>query len=219
MAQFGNLSQPLNVVGRLFSIEHWTTQSNQAAVSRIWYRVSAVSALGVTYSEALSSAAALTAPLYKACVGAPALFKGLGIRELRTPGIILPAPAYDNGAVGAGGMTGTALPHQTCGLLSIRTAAAGRAGRGRMYMPFPSTACADASGTVSASYAAALGLLAAVIPVPFTMTGAGGTITVVPSLVSPKALTYKTLTAVLVSGRFATQRRRGDYGRVNVSPV
>jgi hypothetical protein len=219
MAQFGNTNQVLNTVGKLFYIEYWTTLANQAAVNRLWYKVTSFTGAGVTYGEVLSQMSSIFSLAFRNCVGTGANFKGFGIRELPVMGIPLPAPAYDNTAALPGTITGNMLPHQVAGLLSLRTAFAGRSGRGRLYMPFPTTSCSGLNGTILPAYSTPLGVFAALVPATVTVTGAGGNAVLTPVLVNRKTAVWKVINNVLVSSNFATQRRRGDYGRPNVSPV
>jgi hypothetical protein len=119
------------------------------------------------------------------------------------------------------GTGGTTLqPQQVCGLASFTTALAGRSQRGRYYVPFPwSGAIATGGEGPSAAYIT-LGNNLAIALGGLNSVGAGAnTATVVAVVYHSDFLSGDPITNRSFRAKWATQRRRGDYGRQNVSPI
>ncbi|MCJ7620358.1 MAG: hypothetical protein MUP64_09100, partial [Anaerolineae bacterium] len=106
---------------------------------------------------------------------------------------------------------------------SKRVITPGRRKGGRMYIPFPGEGDNDATSLPSAAYVARLATHATGVLNTLTV---GVTFTAIPVV---QAITYvggvlilgatRTITEVRSSDRWATQRRRGSYGRKNISPL
>jgi hypothetical protein len=119
-------------------------------------------------------------------------------------------------AVGTAGAT--ALAPQTCGLFRRQTAFPKQAGRGRCYVPFPSTAHDQGAGVTTGAYQTLLQALAAVWAAPVTV-GAGGNTSTLTWILKPAGIGLtRTLTGYTTSIGWATQRRRGYFGRLNREP-
>lgn len=99
---------------------------------------------------------------------------------------------------------------------------------GRVYMPFPGAAYIGADGTPSAAWLAAVEAFRAAVITPILLVGAGANTSTLrcslyhraweddAGVVHPE--TYTPVTVSSVTDGFATQRRRGYYGRTNASP-
>lgn len=110
-----------------------------------------------------------------------------------------------------------AAPSQVCGLIKKKTATVGRRGRGRMYVPFPAQEAAAADDTVATAYDDALQDLAVALDTIQEVDPFGST-----SLVFEPCLIFRDspagvlpITSHIPRGGFATQRRRGYFGRPN----
>lgn len=110
------------------------------------------------------------------------------------------------------------LPTQTCGLISFFTNQLGKAGQGRMYMPFPYVGAMDANGTPNAGYLTGLNNMGTF----FTNThnAVDGAVTAVLQhvLYIPGGPPPLPITSYLARDAWATQRRRGSFGRLNNAP-
>jgi hypothetical protein len=132
--------------------------------------------------------------------------------------------AQETGFAVAGTVVGTALPPQTCVLVSYRTANAGKKGRGRQYFPGPATAHATASGqfvgtdrdTFDTAWTAVLTGLNT-IGTPIILHG-GWHRDKVTNVGSYIPLSSDAITNVAVAGLFATQRRRTNKVGASYSP-
>jgi hypothetical protein len=212
--------------------EQWCSDTEQASVNRHYYRVATTDATSITDLDVATHFAGL-ATEYTNLLAGTANYNGCIARIInRVP---LPvrqvAPNLTGGTAGAVG-----LPRQTSGIISVYTALAKQANRGRLYLPFPATASDQTNGIPTNAYVAALNSLATVIFAVTNITGAlGGNATLVPVLLHPqitklnpapppKRIVTRAAAVTDVSVWFsrqvwATQRRRGSYGRANKSPV
>jgi hypothetical protein len=121
--------------------------------------------------------------------------------------------------VGTGGST--ALPKQTAGLITLRSSVVGKKNRGRQYVPFPATASDQGAGVPTLLYLADLIPLGAALR-NVTVVGDAGpanTADFSPIIWKKGSPTHAFITSMVVRRAWATQRKRGDYGRLNASPI
>lgn len=131
-----------------------------------------------------------------------------------------PAPRPDDtGPLGVAGTAGAGLmPAQTSGLISWYTALLGKHGQGRMYVPFPAPASNQSDGTPTAGYVTALGDLSSSLRTLRTVVD--GPVTASFQLciyIDPLAGPHFVVDAT-ERDAWATQRRRGAFGRANNPP-
>jgi len=161
-------------------------------------------------------------PLLKACISDNAIYAGTKTyaKEAGSP------PLIDIDTTLAGACTGGAgqLPNQVAGLIRWQSAVGGNRGKGRDYMPFPYTAACDPTGLLNAAYAADLQTFATALGAGFGCPNVGiggGTITVRPvtryTVGTTPPLAFSMLSSSVAEG-FATQRRRGYFGKPNSNP-
>lgn len=115
--------------------------------------------------------------------------------------------------------TGDTLPGQICGVITKRTAGAGRAKRGRVYVPFPGEDDST-DGQPNAGYLTALnGLLTPLVNT--LVVGAGADTVTIQPVIFHRAVPGTPDPIVLTQSRqyFATQRRRGEVNGPDVSPL
>jgi hypothetical protein len=136
--------------------------------------------------------------------------------------VILPTlltPVGNTTGNGFGDNAGDALPRQTSGIISLVTALGGRKNRGRVYVPFPSETDNAIAGHPTAGYVTALGDLAAILTGPYIGVGAGGnTNDLQPVILHRVDGSVTPITGHFERSFWATQRRRGDFGRPNTGP-
>jgi len=132
-------------------------------------------------------------------------------------GVTPPDPEFrSTEAAEAGTAGGDPLPTQVSGIITIQTAFAGRKYRGRMYVPFPSEGMNDVTGKPSAAYLVLLANLANVMLAdPVTLTDGGNSIDLEPILWHRATNTFDVVTSARMNQKWATQKRRGIYGRPN----
>jgi hypothetical protein len=118
-----------------------------------------------------------------------------------------------------GGTVGVPLPTQVRPILSWYTAMAGPSGRGRNYMPTPASAQQDAAGEPNATLLGGIGAYAGVVGAGFGTSGSlWKPVVLHRSPTAPITLSTTAITSYAASTKWATQRKGGDYGRVNVAP-
>jgi len=169
--------------------------------------------------------AAVAAP-YKDLMPADAAYRGAQctILNVTPPYLARTIPASANANAGVGVAAGAPMPGQVSGLISLQTTRASRAGRGRTYVGFPAMVHDNGAGNPTAAYVALLVALADQIAVGLSISTGGRTATLVRVLlhtinkfeVVPPP---DGIISFVARAKWATQRRRGDYGRLNVSPV
>lgn len=112
------------------------------------------------------------------------------------------------------------LPKQTCGLIRKRSVFSGRGNSGRIYVPFPGIGV-NVDGAPTAPYLAKLQALAdGLAPNPSLAIGVGN-FSLVPVIFDPTRITVLGMTAVTTTtcaAKWATQRKRGDFGAPNILP-
>lgn len=122
----------------------------------------------------------------------------------------------NNANTGSGTAGTQLLPTQTCGLVGKLTPFAGRKNRGRCYVPFPAEDDNAATGTPTVGYATRLGLLANEFIKTYTVSdGIGGSWDLIPVLMNESTGLTIDVTSHILRQKWATQRRRGAFGRPN----
>lgn len=192
--------------------------ATQAAINTIHYKVIEVNGASASDADAALLFNATLAPLMKNLMSVEANYQGVSVQRIYpgTPTV----PQQSVSLSGPGLIAGTILPTQVSGIISFRTALAGRSQRGRMYIPFPAED-SSLSGIPVAAYETALGNLAAQLVVSSLL---------IPGTMGPDNCRLQTvlwhratnssdpINAYKVRAKFATQRKRGEYGARNIPP-
>lgn len=110
------------------------------------------------------------------------------------------------------------MPRQAAALIAKKTAIAGRAGRGRVYIPFGGVDNVDADGHITAPGLALLQAIAIRTLTTQIYGGGGTTTTLIPMLFHRSTITADEVVDWTARVKIATQKRRGDYGRPNNLP-
>jgi len=203
-------------LGDLLQMRIWSVQGEQAGVNTIYYRVGTVTGTVADSDAAIDFDTTINAA-YKALLSTLAVYRGIVARVIKTP---LPISVFTIANAGAGTGGTTALPRQTSGLISWKTNFAGRGFRGRTYLPFPwGTAVANQEAP-TAAYVTAINTLATAINGFTTATSGGGGPAQLAQVLRVKAPASPIpINDFLESDKWATQKRRGSFGRANVSPI
>lgn len=145
-----------------------------------------------------------------------AFFLGCSVRVLSPPP--LPAAALSSQAAIAGLVAGDALPAQVSGIITLQTALAGRANRGRVYVPFPSESDSGADHRPGANYMTSLGALVTLLTATHTV-GSGANTSILAPVIRHANGTFEPITGATARQAWATQRRRGAYGQMNPKAI
>lgn len=215
-------------LGDKIKVRAWVKDVDQAAVNTITYLCTGGNTGGVTDQDVASSLQVNWNPFYVGLINNNAEWRGVQCYlEPATPGPTR-APVFDNSNPLVGTAGAVAAPRQTCGLIQFGTTNAGRQYRGRIYLPFPATADVALNGAPSASYGTRLNAFATFLQNTFFLTDVSGTkfIPCIQVLVHGpfgKPPQPGPLPSPIIqwssSNRWATQRRRGAFGRLNASPI
>jgi hypothetical protein len=214
------------VTNGLYACRIWTVQAEQAAVNTIYYNVLNQTGTAVNDTDLAAQVEAAVATIYKSIQSTDVNFRGVQV-FLTNPiaGMPAPAPVFSNASAGPGTLTPPDCPRQVSGLIQWTTNFSGRRYRGHFYMPFPSTSLVATDGVPTAAYQTVLVNLANALLGLTSIHNVGftGTATVAMYLhhrpgKSPTPLATP-ITGKVVPPKFATQRRRGSYGRANSSPI
>jgi len=203
-------------VGDILEVKSFAYGAGQLGINVLHWEFSQITA--GTLSDGAASVAFSTAlsAVMKPTLGAAYEWIGMTLRRVTpapTPSIIQTADA------GVGATPGDSLPRQMCGIGTKLTAVPGRAGRGRVYFPFATENDNEVDGEPEAGYrlrmdtamAFICSLFAPVIPV---VTG----VEFRPVIYNRLTATSIPITGWIVRHRWASQRRRGDYGQANNRP-
>lgn len=204
-------------VGDVYEVKLYTVQGAQTAVNVRHFRVSAVSATTPADSAIADAFSNRYGPVLRPLMSTSAEFRGAGQRLVST--IPKPVETYSVAGAGPGTVAADPLPKQVCGLLTLRTAFAGRRYRGRIYVPFPAESDNDFTTRPIATYVTRLQTLGGQFTGSFTITQGANTMTVASVVFSRQLGEWSVVTGYTARSSWATQRRRGDFGRSNLSPV
>lgn len=157
------------------------------------------------------------AGVYKTLMHAQATYYGVRVQKIEPQPVLFPAVSANNSGIGTAGAAG--LPSQNSGLVTFRTPYAGRSFRGRLYMPFPAEQDnVDATGRPTNGYITNLNALANFYRTPLVAQLAGNSVTLELGVRGRSIPSFIVVNAHVVRPFWATQRRRGDFGRPNVIP-
>lgn len=212
---------PVIGIGNILHVQVLTLLQSQLGVNTYDFVASDVTNQ-IEVQDAADDISTYYGLLYKPLLSTHASYRGVRV-QLRTETSLF-QPVYSILEQGQGDVLGDPLPKQCAGVITRRTAKSGRKFQGRIYVPFPGEADNDPnSGRPSGNYITRLTALA---PGTYdSLNVASGTGSAVlqqvhflPGLV-PTLLTSEPYVSATPRAYWATQRRRGDYGPQNVSPI
>jgi len=204
-------------VGHRLEVTAYMSNAEQVGVNVLLYTVEAVT--GVPDAELMADAISTRfATPYINWISDDCVYAGVKVRGLNVP--LGPAPVFsDTGANGGNG--GAGLPRQLTGLLRKRANLQGPKGRGRTYLPFPGATSINGDALSAAGLTLAELIRTAIWNTPggFILTLAGGaTVTLMLRIGTSALLQGTQIDVMTASTQFATQRRRGSFGRPNTLP-
>jgi hypothetical protein len=203
-------------VGDIYEIRICCTWGVQTAINVRHYRVQSIRGTGPLDTEVAANIDALVAPAYKSLLTTQTTYRGVSAQKVWPLPPQLPAFTLAN--LGAGNVTGEALPGQLAGLIRLKTDFAGPRYRGRLYFPFPSELASETTGIPTAAYVTGLQLLANDLNLVRDIGNATNGGIFVPTIWSKKFKTTADVRYVSVPQRWATMRSRGNFGDPNAPP-
>lgn len=188
---------------------------NQASINVLYYICTEVGGEGGVDGSFAAGLDTLFAPLFKALLCEAAFYRGVSVQRVSPAPPTLPSVVTVND--GAGTVAGDLLPAQVSGVITKQTPFAGVKFRGRLYCPFPGEAD-NTSNAPTAGYLSRLNDLAQSLTDVVVAGVAGDTSTMAPCLWHRSDGSITLLTAVRTNALWGTQRRRGNYGKLNLAP-
>jgi len=204
-------------VNNIVQTRMYCTLDNQVSINSLFFLVNSIGTPAATDADVATFMDTAVGAAIKAMLPTASEYRGFQA-QIVWPNPRRPAQTGNAGA-GAGTVASDPLPTQVTGLVFLTSNIAGPGGRGRIYLPFPTESQNDASGLPTAGYQTLAG---AVITAWFgasAIAEGGRTANLVPVLYKRSAHTTTQLITGGVRAKWATQRRRGDYGRPNISPI
>ena len=213
-------------VGTLLRVTQWCVDSEQASENVNHWSVTTSTGVGITDTDIAAALDAICNATIPPLIYNGATYKGTTAQILGLSASPLFGSSNFGAAAGIGGAIG--MSRQTAGLIRLNTIYAGPGYRGRQYMPFPSTTQDVGLGVPTGAYVAFLSnhrnLYFVVQSVPHI--GGGGSGIIKPVLYHrykpgpPIVPAFSTDISSHASSSFwATQRRRGSFGRPNTAPI
>lgn len=194
----------------------YTRQAEQAGLNVLHYYAGNKTGTGGNVEDIGDAMQTQLQIAYVPCMASAADF--LGCSGRRVWPLNVTAEFFSTGIGSAGSGTGDVLPRQTCGLITKKSAFAGKREKGRVYIPFPSEGMNDSTGIPTTPYMTNLAGIANALDGIVTV----GTITnftdLTPVIYHRDLHVVSTIVQFLPKRRWATQRRRSSFGAANVLP-
>lgn len=204
------------------TIESYATVGSQMAVTRYFYLVQTTDP-ATTIQDVLAQFGADIAPKYKALMSGNATYRGSRAFFREAGGLFDSNWEISTIGQGVGGRLGDVLPKQVCGIVTRLGVFKGRKHRGRIYVPFPDEAANDPTeGRPNAAYLVDLSTYGQAVTDPLAVNNLGHTATLLPGHIveiNPGDKQFFEWVSYVARPYWATQRRRGDYGPKNTSPI
>lgn len=203
----------------LIQVRAWSSDAEQAAVNTWYYNILGVPTGGVvTIFDFATAFDVVIETLYKSLLANTATYDGIQCVVINEVPLPRSVANVTSAGIGTGGAIGMA--RQTAGLLSWETLFAGPGKRGRTFFPFPSTSDDVGLGLPSNGYQVKMGTLANDMLFFENFTGASGGLALCELVLKSKpGFTTTPIEGFFPRPRWATQKKRGSFGRVNVSPI
>lgn len=208
---------PIPIGGIVKALTYCTIPGQTSVNTHKWQLTSLTS--GSSFSSAGFTADYDTAmaALYAVLLATQATYYGTQV-YLMNPIGLPPRPDSTSANVTSGTGGAGLLPTQTSGLISLRSSTLGKIGAGRSYIPFPYIDAAQTDGTPTTAYTDKLVDLGTFLRSNLLVIQGGVTGTFRPCLYRGGADTPRFIEEELSADAWATQRKRGSYGRSNKTP-
>jgi hypothetical protein len=210
-------SFPIPIGGIVRAVTYCTYPGQTSVNQHKWQLTNLTSGTSFSSNQFTLDYDAAMASRYVDLLSEQALYYGTQV-YLMNPIGLPPRPDSINANQIAGNGTGAILPRQTSGLISLRTATLGKIGAGRTYVPFPYGDANETNGTPTVVYQGFLGTLGDFLKGNLLVVSGGVTATFRPCLYRGGVDVPRFIEEAIIPDAWATQRRRGDYGRLNKAP-
>lgn len=205
-------------VNNVLEVGTYARAQDQLGVNIYHYRVDAVSPTPPTHVELANYIYLAWRDEYINATTLDVLAAGASVKNLSS---LTEATGYSTSPPTPGTNAAEILPRQVSGIIQKRSLIAGRQNQGRVYIPFPGENYNDGvAGTPNAAYLAVLTLIGnLMIPsVSWAIVQPGWSITLIPAIFHRASLTATRVHSFALPQKWATQRRRGSFGKANPTP-
>lgn len=206
-------------VGDIIELRSACYFQGQVSINTGYMQCTEVTGDPVTTEDLADTAEGNFAGPYKAAMSTDAHWQGLSAQRI----FPLPRTLADIATAneGPGAVSANTLPGQVTGLITLTTPLAGPKYRGRRYIGFPTEDDLQLDGIPNSAYVLKLNAIALLWgpgPNPFANSGLTGTAVMQTVLWHRDTQTFSEVTGTISRKKWATQKRRGNYGAPNVTP-
>lgn len=206
------------VIDEEYIIAFYCQLHGQASVNRFRVRVTQIVGAPLTDNDCVKDFSTTWAALYKAVISSDTLYQGCTMRMVKGAAPF-PLTAFSQLGSGGGVLAPPNLPTQVSGLVSLYTPKLGKKYRGRMYVPFPAAVSQDlVTGEPILAYLAGLTAMVNQLKAIHTVTIGGSSVDFIYGLTPVPDVSLTGYDSGIARMAWATQKRRGDYGRLNKGP-
>jgi len=190
---------------------------DQVSVNVRHFKVTAVKTGAADLDELADAMSLRIAAVYRPWLAAAARYVGVALDLYN---VVPPTVGPTTSIVGQGDGTGAGdmLPRQVAALIRFKNVRNGRHGRGRSYIPFGTETRNGIGGKLDATGLATLDTIRAVLADPFKYFTPGDETTLLPCVRDKTTNIFWAIVDSVSDDRWATQKRRGSFGRKNDIP-
>ena len=201
----------------IYKVRVVCTLQEQTAYNVSHWRITAVAGAGLTDQVIADKFALHFQATLIALMTNAARYWGVGAQKVQ------PAPVgneFFNGNRNVAGTAGAGIEaKQVAGYFNLKTAFAGRSQIGKKYIPFVDSNDTDINtGAPTAGFMVRLGAHAAQYSNAVTFPSGADSLTFTPVVYHRTGGTADSIVTATAKQKWATQRRRGDFGRKNPPP-
>jgi hypothetical protein len=211
-------------VGNIYRHRTFCYCGDQVGINVRYFAVAALTGAPATEQALLEKIDPLLAAVYKPGLVNSAEYIGTDMQDI-TGAPPYPIQVFTTANQGAGTGGAATMGSQVSGIYSTVTAKTGKKFRGRAYIPFPAAAMSttDAPPEMTDAYQSILADIANLTTAATALIVGGSAYTLNWALChNPQAAGAKSLditTGYKIGVAWATQKRRGDFGRTNAFPL
>lgn len=203
------------IVGDIVQCNVMCKTDTQLGVNTWHWLIGTITAGAPTDADFAAACDSFLAGPYKAIMPPAARYAGVAVYIINRGAF---PPAFNTTGLGVGLRDPELLPTQTAGIITKLTNTRGRAGRGRVYVPFPYTDAMDTDGTPTGAYLGRLDAIGAVgasgMPFGDGVINSGTGVAVLVHK-DPDGISTKNITGFLSRKKWGEQHKRGNYGQPN----
>jgi len=210
-------SFPIPIGGIVRAVTYCTKPGQVSTNTHKWQLVSLSSGSSFSSNQFTINYDLNMSGVYKAVLSNEAKYYGTQV-YLMNPIGLPPRPDSINGNTDFGTAGAGLLPTQSSGLITLRSSTLGKIGAGRTYIPFPTPVDNETNGSPTVDYVSRLLDIGDFLKTNFLVVDGGVTATFRPCLYRGGTDTPRFIEERVARDAWATQRRRGDFGRLNANP-